>query len=150
MVKSKELDFAKSKFLESDFFRSKAWTNLFYWSNIFIKSFIFYYFVSKHYIWIDINTLGYIIGSILSQIIQNQLFPKYITFKNPDPNFFKSENHKWYPKLFFSRKMILKKIKYKIHNQELLAIIKVFNTWCQYLEDYKYNVLFLNNHNIDW
>ena len=43
--------------------------------------------------------------------------------------------------------MILAKTRYKMHNAELLTIIKVFKNWCHYLEDCQYEVLVLTNHN---
>lgn len=39
--------------------------------------------------------------------------------------------------------MILAKIYYKTHNQELLAIVKTFKTWKYYLEDFKHKVFIL-------
>ncbi len=36
---------------------------------------------------------------------------------------------------------------YKTHNQEFLAIIEVFKTWCHYLESYKYEVFVLPDYN---
>ncbi len=43
--------------------------------------------------------------------------------------------------------MILAETWYKIHNQELLAIIEAFKTWRHYLEDCKYEVLVFTDHN---
>ena len=43
--------------------------------------------------------------------------------------------------------MILAKTRYKTHNQELLAIVETFKTWCHYLEGYKYEVFILTDHN---
>ena len=34
-----------------------------------------------------------------------------------------------------------------MHNQELLAIIEAFKTWCYYMEGCRYEVLVLINHN---
>ncbi len=36
---------------------------------------------------------------------------------------------------------------YKTHDQELLAIIDTFKTWCHYLESYKYEVSVFTDHN---
>ena len=36
---------------------------------------------------------------------------------------------------------------YKTHNQELLAIVKAFKTWLQYLESGKFELLVIINHN---
>ena len=43
--------------------------------------------------------------------------------------------------------MIPAETQYKIHNQELLAIIKIFKTWRHYSKDCKYKVLVLTNYN---
>ena len=36
---------------------------------------------------------------------------------------------------------------YKTHDQELLAIVEAFKTWCHYLKGYKYEVLVFTDHN---
>ena len=36
---------------------------------------------------------------------------------------------------------------YKIHNEELLAIVEAFKTWRHYLEGCKYEVLVFTDHN---
>ena len=54
---------------------------------------------------------------------------------------------KWHPVIFFFRKMILTETWYKTHNDKLLAIVKVFKTWQQYLKDCKYKVLVLTDYN---
>ncbi len=43
--------------------------------------------------------------------------------------------------------MIPTKTRYKTHDQELLAIVEAFKTWCHYLEGCKYEVFVLTNHN---
>ncbi len=43
--------------------------------------------------------------------------------------------------------MISTETRYKTHNQELLAIVEAFKTWCHYLEGCKYKVLVLTDHN---
>ena len=43
--------------------------------------------------------------------------------------------------------MILAKTYYKMHDAELLAIVKVFRNWRHYLKGCKYEVLLLTNHN---
>ena len=43
--------------------------------------------------------------------------------------------------------MISAETRYKTHDAELLAIVKVFKNWCYYLEDCQYKVLVLTNHN---
>ena len=42
--------------------------------------------------------------------------------------------------------MIPAKIRYETHNGELLAIVKVFKTWCHYLEGCKHKVLILTDY----
>ena len=53
----------------------------------------------------------------------------------------------WHPVAFFFWKMIFAETKYKTHNGELLAIVKVFKTWLHYLEGCKHEVLVLTDHN---
>ena len=43
--------------------------------------------------------------------------------------------------------MIPAETRYKTHDQELLAIVEVFNTWRHYLESCKYEILVLTDHN---
>ena len=43
--------------------------------------------------------------------------------------------------------MIPAEIWWKTHNAELLAIIEAFKTWRHYLEDCKYKLFVLTNHN---
>ena len=73
----------------------------------FFKVPIFHHFDLKHHIQIETGALGYIIGGILSQL----------TLQN-----------RWYLVVFFSYKMILVKIRYKMHDGELLVIVEVFKT----------------------
>ena len=47
----------------------------------------------------------------------------------------------------FSRKMIPAETRYETHDQELLAIIEIFETWRHYLEGCKYKVLVLSYYN---
>ena len=53
----------------------------------------------------------------------------------------------WHLIAYFSRKMILTKTYYKIHNGELLAIVEAFKTWRHYLERCKYKVFVLIDYN---
>ena len=93
----------------------------------FIKVSILYHFDLKRYIWNKTDVSDYAINDILSQIML--------------------ESDQWHSIAFFSRKMIPAKTWYKTHNQELLAIIKAFKTWCHYMEGCKFEVLVLTNHN---
>ena len=43
--------------------------------------------------------------------------------------------------------MILCEIWYKTHNDELLAIIKIFQTYKYYIESYKYKIFMLVDYN---
>ena len=63
------------------------------------------------------NTSGYTIGRIFSQVILD-------------------DSSQWHSVNFFSQKIILAKIRYKIYNGELLAIIKTFKTWRYYLKGF--------------
>ena len=75
-----------------------------------------------------------------------QLFSNHVTHENHS-DFFKSEIGQWHPVAFFAQKIIPAETWYKIYNQELLAIIKAFKTWCHYLEDYKYKVFIFTDYN---
>lgn len=88
LIKVKKLDFIKVKTV---FFTLKTKEAFIYLWKIFAKTLIEKYFDSKHYILIEINTLGYFIDKILSSITLDQLFSNYVTYKNLDPNFSKSE-----------------------------------------------------------
>ncbi len=43
--------------------------------------------------------------------------------------------------------MIPAETHYETHDQELLAIVEAFKTWCHYLKGCKYEVLILTDHN---
>ena len=43
--------------------------------------------------------------------------------------------------------MILAKIQYKIYNNKLLAIVKIFKIWYHYLKDCKYKILVFKDYN---
>ncbi len=77
----------------------------------------------------------------------DQYSSSHMTNEDPNSDFPKFEIGQWYLVAFFSWKMIPAKTWYKIHNQELLAIVKVFKTWRHYLKGCKYEVLVLTNHN---
>lgn len=53
----------------------------------------------------------------------------------------------WHPVTYFLKKIILIKIRYKIHNDKLLFNIKVFKTWKQNLKSCKHKILILINQN---
>ena len=64
-----------------------------------------------------------------------------------DSNSNKSDFSQWYPVAYFSRKMIPAETRYKTHNVELLAIVKVFKIRRYYLEGCKYKILVITNYN---
>ncbi len=49
----------------------------------------------------------------------------------------------WNLMALFSQKMISVKIRYDTHNDELMAIVKVFKTWRYYLKGCKHEILYL-------
>ncbi len=77
----------------------------------------------------------------------DQLISDHVIHKNLNPISSKSEIGQWHLVAFFSQKMIPAKTRYKTHDQELLAIVEVFKTWCYYLEGCKYEVFVLTDHN---
>lgn len=100
--------------------------------NILTLSGIFKTFLKKSYffkchIQIETNVLGYAIRKILNQLTSD----------------FGQQN----PITYFLKKIILAKIRYKIYNEKLPAIIEVFKTCHYYLESYKYEVSILTNYN---
>ena len=58
-----------------------------------------------------------------------------------------SETGQWHPVAYYLWKLIPAKTCYETHNAKLLAIVKAFKNWCYYLEDCKYKVLVLTDHN---
>ncbi len=77
----------------------------------------------------------------------DQLFSNHVTHENLNPIALNSEISQWHPIAFLFRKMIPIETWYETHNQELLAIVEAFKTWCHYLEGCKYEVLVFINHN---
>ena len=113
----------------SKFLRPKAKLVFLRLRQAFTKAPILNHFDPECYIWIETDASGYTIGGILSQLIL--------------------DSSQWYLVAFYFRKMILAKIQYEIHDQELLAIVEAFNSWRHYLEGYKFEVFVLtvdNNH----
>ena len=79
---------------------------------------------------IKTNASNYALRAILSQ-------------KNP--------NKKFHPIAFYSQKLTPAEINYKIHNKELLAIIKAFKKWHHYLKGAKYKIkVFTNHQNLEY
>ena len=104
----------------------------------FIKVPILQHFDLEYHIWIKTEVLGYTIGGVLYQLASKTRLDGVIT---------KTNLEQWHSIAFFSRKTIPVEIHYKTHNGELLAIVKVFKTWRHYLEDCKYEVSILTDHN---
>ena len=65
------------------------------------------------YIQIETNALGYAIRGVLSQQTSDHLT---------------SNQGKWHLVAYLLRKMILAKTRYKMHNDEFLAIVEAFKT----------------------
>ena len=108
---------------------------------VLIKASILQYFDPESHIRIKTDTLGYVIGRVLSQLNLDS---------NTSPNELisnKSDFSQWHPVAYVSRKMIPAETQYKTHNAKLFAIIKDFKTWRHYVEGCKHKVLVLTNHN---
>lgn len=67
-----------------------------------------------------------LIKSKLMQMTSDQLSSNFAISKNPDHKFSKSEISQLYQIAFFNRKMIIFKTWYKIYNQEILLLLKLF------------------------
>ena len=92
---------------------------------------ILQHFDPERHIRIEINVSGYAIGGVINQLTLDNLSP-------------------WHLMAYYLQKMISVKTQYKIHNNELLAIVKAFKTWRHYLEDCKHKVLVFTDHNNLW
>lgn len=84
---------------------------------------ILYYFDLEHYIQIDMNGLGYVIGGVSSQISLDQHSSNYMTYQNSNSS--KSEINQWYFLVYFSQKMIMAKTDYKIVKELILKSIPI-------------------------
>ena len=82
--------------------------------------------------------MGYAIGGVLSQLASGTSLDRVVT---------KADLGQWHLIVFFSRKMIPAETRYETHNGKLLAIVEAFKTWRHYLEDCKYEILVLTDHN---
>ena len=111
----------------SSFLTSEANLAFLWMRQAFTEVLILYHFDPERQIRIETDTSGYAIGDILSQLTP--------------------ESGQWHPIAFFSRKMIPAETRYETHNQELLAIVQAFKTWCHYLEGCKFELLVLTDHN---
>ena len=105
---------------------------------IFTKAPILWHFDLEYYIRIETDILGYVMGGMLSQLVSGT---------SPDGVVTKTNLGQWHLVVFFSRKMIPAETRYETHDGKLLAIVKVFKTWCHYLKDCKHKILVLTDHN---
>ena len=103
----------------------------------FIKALIFWHFHPKCYIQMTTNWLGYAINGVLNQLIFGTSHDRVLT---------KANLSQLHLVAIFFRNKISGKTQYKTHNNELLAIIKVFKIWRHYLEICKHEVFILRNH----
>ena len=103
--------------LESDFFTSGARLAFIKLRQAFVNAPILHHFDPERHIRVKIDVLGYAISGVLSQLTSNDL-------------------SWWYPVAFFLQKMIPVETRYETHNGELLAIVEVFKTWKNYLEEF--------------
>lgn len=123
MAKSENLTVRAMRFLTSK--ARVAFTQL---KQVFTKAIILQHFDPKYYIRIKTNVSNYTISEFLSQLTLDDL-------------------SRWHKVVYFLKKMIPAEMRYKTYNDKLLAIIRVFKTWCYYLEGYKYKVLMFTDHN---
>ena len=105
----------------------------------FIKAPILQHFDLESYIRIKTDASGYAIGGVLSQLNLNSDAPLN------DLN--KSDFSQWHPVVYFFRKMIPAKTRYKTHNTELLVLVEAFKIWRYYLEGCKHEVFVSTNYN---
>ncbi len=143
-AKSKKPYFAKAN-SRTDFLTLGAKKAFIHLRKAFTKALILRHFDLEHHIRIETNALGYAINEVFSQITLDQPFSGYVIYENPNSS--KFEIGQCYSVAFFFQKIIPVKTRYKTHNQELLAIIEAFKTWCHYLEGCKYEVLILTDNN---
>ncbi len=143
-AKSKKANFVRvnpgTEFLTPE--AKKAFIHL---KKAFTKAAILRHFDLEPDIRIRTDVLGYAISGVLSQMTSDQHFSDHVTHKDPISS--KSAIGQWHPVAFYSRKMIPAETRYKIHDQELLTIVKAIKTWCQYLEDCKYKFFVLIDYN---
>lgn len=118
---------------------------------VFTKALILQYFNLECYIRIQINTSGYTIGRVLSQLNSNSdwITPNGLNLTK-SKFLSKSDSKKWHSMAYFSRKIIFAETYYKTHGGELLFIIETFKTWQYYFKSCEYKVLILPNHNKLW
>lgn len=96
----------------------------------------------------EIDALAYAIVGVLTQMTLHHLdqrFSEHVTHKNLIS--FQFEIDQWHSVAFFSQKMIPAETRYKMYDQELLAIVEAFKTWRHYLKSCNYKVFVLTDYN---
>ena len=121
LVKFKNHDFSKSKTEKAkrDFFTPKARLAFTQLKQAFVEAPIFYYFDPESHIRIETDRSSYTIGNILSQLSSSTRLNEVVT---------KANLGQWHLVAFFLREMIPIETRYKIHDGELLAIVKALKT----------------------
>ncbi len=107
------------------------------------KAPILHHFDPECHIRIETDAFSYVISGVLNQLTLDQR-------PSQSDEEFSSKSRdigQWHPVAFFSRKMIPAETWYKIHDQELPAIVETFKTWRHYLEGCKYEVFILTDYN---
>ncbi len=99
LAKSKKPNFTKAN-SRTDFLTPGAKEAFIHLRKAFIEALILEHFDLKRHIRIETNTLGYIIGRVLSQMTSDQPFSGHVTHK--DQNSSKSEIGQWLLVAFFS------------------------------------------------
>ena len=106
--RSKSKNLSKSqKTVGLDFFTPGAKLAFTKLKQAFFKAPILYHFNPECHIQIEKDASGYAIGRVLGQL---------------------TSEGRWYPMVFFSRKMIPAETRYETHDGELLVIVKAFKT----------------------
>lgn len=139
------LDFRMAKSFETEFFIPGVKEAFLHLWKAFTNANICRCFDVEFHTHIKTDILGYVNDGIFSLITSDQRSLNYVTHQDLGSS--KSEMSQWYLVAFFFKKMICAEIPYKTHNQELLAIVETFKTWCHYLEGCKYKVFVFNDHN---
>lgn len=138
-------DFMKINLSKTDFLTSKTKKVFTHLWKTFSKALIPCYFDPELYICIETDLLGYVIGDVLSQMTLDQHFSNPMPYEDPIST--RSDISLWHLVTFFSLKIISAKIRYETYNQDLMAIVEVFQTWHHYLEGYQYEVFVFTHYN---
>ena len=116
-IEKKGWNLSKSKKIKSGFLTFGARMTFTKLSQRFIKALILHHFDPEYYIRVETNVLDYAIDKVLNQLTSDDL-------------------GRWHPVVFFLQKKILAEIKYKTHDNELLAIVEAFKIWRYYLKGF--------------